>query len=120
VEIYSSRRVAKQSDSLNAFQGILSDLASQYELGCCWGLPTSYFHVVLGWQVWASESRESGDRVDDIAIEGYRKARYGWHYVPHHPQDGACFPRWSWASSDYFWIYGNLKLAEWNCLVVSG
>jgi hypothetical protein len=124
VDIFSGRRASNQGDSLNAFQGVLSDLTSEYELKFCWGLPTSSFHMVLGWQIWASENRESANDIDDATLARYRADRYRWDPVLRDEQARTWFPSWSWASCDYPWKYswrsGEFDCSKWESRIVSG
>ena len=98
---YSERHATSQSDSLRAFQGILSHMTSTHSLTFCWGMPIPWFHMVLGWKVWSDEYRGFVNEVDEATLARYRATRYRWDRRPQNQQARAWFPSWSWASCDY-------------------
>lgn len=108
--LYGRRQATYRSDSLNAFAGFLSDLQSGGE-DCekfCWGLPTSWFHVALGWTVFAHLFPGFINAVTQEHLDSFRRDRCRWNQPPDKGDDSksrSWFPSWSWASCDHFFSY---------------
>ncbi|KAF2823049.1 HET-domain-containing protein [Ophiobolus disseminans] len=111
--LYGKRRATYQSDSINAFTGVLSHLsaASQGSQTFCWALPTAGFHVALGWMV--SRYLMSGftNPVTHEHLATFRTERCRWNTRPEHPaakKPRTRFPSWAWAACDYFFVYDDI------------
>jgi len=114
---YGKTQASYQCDNLNAFQGIIEHLRPSFSGTFCWGLPTTGFHIALGWSVFAMYAPGCITAVDESTVREHRAVRGRWPNAAG-VQKRTWFPSWSWAASDFFFEYlGPSQMDCRSCIV---
>ncbi|KAF2660196.1 hypothetical protein K491DRAFT_711969 [Lophiostoma macrostomum CBS 122681] len=115
---YSSRKLTKQDDVLNAFSAILGHISFTYSVPSCWGLPTFGFHRNLAWSpVEYTQGRRSGFPTWSWAsyIGAVRYSQCSWGYFL--PQEEVS--HWILAYVDKTILNGSIN-ASWRDSLTTG
>lgn len=97
VESFAERQLSYQSDVLNAFTAVMSDMSTKLGIHFIWGLPTAMFELALCW-VPCIVTPSPGDGVEHDCLLTFPKFQ-----LPKRQQRERRkgFPSWSWAGHKY-------------------
>ncbi|OAL51013.1 HET-domain-containing protein [Pyrenochaeta sp. DS3sAY3a] len=97
VESFAERQLSYQSDVLNAFTAVMSDMSTKLGLHFVWGLPTAMFELALCW-VPCIVTPSPGDGVEHDCLLSFPNFQLP-KLQQHERRKG--FPSWSWAGRKY-------------------